>query len=664
MKKRSKKLLQLAAGKSSNKQTRVLADINKGFLVLFFKKEYSFLPYLIALLSIPILAHAQPALTAADATAWLDGLMPYALKAAEIPGAEIAIVKDGQVLLEKGYGSTDAEGKNPVDPARTLFRPGSISKLFVWTAVMQLAESGKLDIDRDINAYLDFVIPAYHGKPITPRHIMTQSSGFEETERDLIVTNPSRFVPLDTALKRFVPRRIFDPGTVPGYSNYASALAGYIVQRISGEAFPAYAEHHIFQTLGMLHSTFLQPLPADLRPDMSPGYDTANQPPKGFEYISLAPAGALSTTADDMAHFMIAHLRDGRFGNGEILRPETARMMYSTITRFLPPLNGMAIGFAQADINGHRVISHGGDTVYFHSGLWLFTDDGIGLYVSMNAVGTNDAAARVRRALFAAFADRYFPGHVADDSLTRQTAIADGNMIAGHYLNTRRAESTFSAGENLLGQFVIAAGPDGTIYAAGKDFHEIAPFLWRENSGKETLAARVEHGHVTCVSLGSYAFAGVFQPAPFWLSAVWIEPAALAALVALSCTVLSWPSAALARRHYRQPFALNGWRAGLFGLTRLVGTVALCAVGGWIWLSSALSETDAPNLDWAIHSVQGLTVIGWPGGLAVAAVNCAIVWHGPGSWFARLWSLVLLLSFGVLTWIGEAFGLIGFSVNY
>jgi len=87
-------------------------------------------------------------------------------------------------------------------------------------------------------------------------------------------------------------------------------------------------------------------------------------------------------------------------------------------------------------------------------------------------------------------------------------------------------------------------------------------------------------------------------------------------------------------------------------------------VGGWLWLSSALSETDAPNLDWAIHSVQGLTVLGWPGGVAIAAANVAMVWHGPGSWFARLWCVVLLLSFAVLTWIGVAFGLIGFSANY
>jgi CubicO group peptidase (beta-lactamase class C family) len=624
---------------------------------------------LLALVGAPTLAQARPAsappaLTKADATAWLDGFVPYALKAAEIPGAEVAIVKDGQVLVERGYGSTDAPGKIPVDPERTLFRPGSISKLFVWTAIMQLVESGRVNLDKDINSYLDFVIPPYHGKPITLRNIMTQSSGFEETERDLIVTNPSRFVPLETALKRFVPRRIFDPGTLPGYSNYASALAGYIVGRISGEPFADYVEHHVFQPLGMRHSTFLQPPPANLTPDLSPGYATASQPPEGFEYISLAPAGALSTTADDMTRFMIAHLQDGRLGDTRILRPETARMMHNTITRFLPPLNGVAIGFAQSDINGHRVISHGGDTVYFHSGLWLWLDDGIGLYVSMNANGTDDAAARIRRALFTAFADRYLPGHVMDASLASGTAIKDARMIAGHYLSTRRAASTLSAGEKLLGQFVIAAGRDGAVNAAGKTFHEIAPLLWREQGGHETLAAVVKDGHVTRVSLGGYAYVGVFQPAPFYLSAAWIEPAASAALIALSCTVLSWPCAALARRHYRRPFALDGWRARFHRLTRLVGLVALCAAAGWLWLSSALADTDAPNLDWAIHLVEGLTMLGWTGGLVVAGGNVAAVWQGGGSWFARLWSLALVLSFAVLAWVGVAFGLIGFSTDY
>ena len=149
----------------------------------------------------------------------------------------------------------------PVDPRGTLFRPGSVSKLFTWTAVMQLVEQGKLDLDKDVNTYIDFKIPAYDGKPVTLRNIMTHTTGMEEQIRWLIATDPKAVAPLDAALKHWVPERIFAPGGTPAYSNYATALAGYIVQRVSGEPFDAYIKRHIFDPLG--HAAFeLQPAAA------------------------------------------------------------------------------------------------------------------------------------------------------------------------------------------------------------------------------------------------------------------------------------------------------------------------------------------------------------------------------------------------------------------
>ena len=123
------------------------------------------------------------ALNRADVEAWLDGFMPYALERGDIAGAVVVVVKDGQVLLQKGYGYADVAKRTPVDPETTLFRPGSVSKLFTWTAVMQLVEQGKLDLDADVNEYLDFEIPARDGKPVTLRQIMTHTAGLEETAR-------------------------------------------------------------------------------------------------------------------------------------------------------------------------------------------------------------------------------------------------------------------------------------------------------------------------------------------------------------------------------------------------------------------------------------------------------------------------------------------------
>jgi CubicO group peptidase (beta-lactamase class C family) len=217
------------------------------------------------------------ALTADDVNAWLDGYMPYALATGDLAGAVVVVVKDGQIVTERGFGYADVAAKKPVDPKLTLFRPGSTSKLFTWTAVMQLVEQGKLDLDADVNKYLDadFQVPPRDGKPITLRNIMTHTAGFEEQVKNIITEDPSQpgYVEL---LKRWMPTRVFDAGTTPAYSNYATSLAGYIVERVSGESFYDYIDKHIFAPLDMAHSTFRQPLPKNLEPDMATGYVLAS----------------------------------------------------------------------------------------------------------------------------------------------------------------------------------------------------------------------------------------------------------------------------------------------------------------------------------------------------------------------------------------------------
>jgi CubicO group peptidase (beta-lactamase class C family) len=263
-------------------------------------------------------------LTKADVDAGLDGFMPYALKAGGIPGAVVVVVKDGKPLTERGFGYSDVKTAKPVDPALTLFRPGSVSKLFTWTAVMQQVQAGKLNLDADVNQYLDFKIPPRDGKPITLRNLMTHTPGFAETAKYLIEYD-KKPVPLRSALARWVPDRIYAPGTMPAYSNYGASLAGYIVERVSGEPFDEYIQRHIFQPLGMAHSTFDQPAPPNLKPLMSKAYEFGSSDPKPYEVIPLAPAGALASSGDDMGKFMIAHLNNG----GPLLNPATAQLMHA-----------------------------------------------------------------------------------------------------------------------------------------------------------------------------------------------------------------------------------------------------------------------------------------------------------------------------------------------
>ena len=186
-------------------------------------------------------AAAPVALTADDLNAWLDGYMPYALHTGDIAGAVVAVVKDGQIVTERGYGYADVEKRTPVDPKLTLFRPGSVSKLFTWTAVMQQVEAGKIDLDADVNQYLDFKIPARDGKPVTMRQLMQHVAGFEEQAKGIMSDDP-KSPGFEALLKQWVPERVFAPGSTPAYSNYGASLAGYIVQRVSGESFDDYLE--------------------------------------------------------------------------------------------------------------------------------------------------------------------------------------------------------------------------------------------------------------------------------------------------------------------------------------------------------------------------------------------------------------------------------------
>ena len=197
------------------------------------------------------------------------------------------VMKDGNVLLQKGYGFADVKTRRAVDPAATIFRLASISKLFTWVSVMQLVEQGKLNLDTDVNSYLDFRIRPAFDRPITLRNLMTHTGGFEEVIDDIILTDPKKAVSLRDDLIHNQPMRLFPPGEIPAYSNYGVGLASYIVQRASGEPFEQYVRQHIFLPLGMTHSSFYQPLEKALQYTDSQGYRGSTvKPPVGFEIFN------------------------------------------------------------------------------------------------------------------------------------------------------------------------------------------------------------------------------------------------------------------------------------------------------------------------------------------------------------------------------------------
>lgn len=622
-------------------------------------------------------APAAAPLTAEDANAWLDGFMPYALATGDIAGAEVAIVKDGAVVTERGFGFADIEKRTPVDPKVTMFRPGSVSKLIVWTAVMQQVEAGKIDLDADINKYLDFNVTGMGGKPITMRELMQHTAGFEEHAKGVISLS-NNLPTFEQMLKARVPARIFAPGSMPAYSNYGASLAGYIVERVSGEPFDAYLEKHIFQPLDMTHSSFRQPLPAALEPFMATGYRLASAEAEPFEYVGPRPAGSMSASADDMAHFMIAHLQDGEYHGNRILSAATAELMHnSPYADGIGPLNRMELGFFETNINGREVIAHLGDTEFFHTSLHLFLKDKTGLYASFSSPGKEGAVQTVRTQLFQDFADRYLPAavpHPVTAQVDAATQTAHSALMSGAWDVSRRAATNFLAALEFIGQTKVGANKKGELMLPfpgpnGKPRHwvEVSPFVWQDVNGHDQAAAKVVDGRPVRFSFDFLSPFEVFERAPWYSSSTWLMPLFLASFVAMLLTVLVWPVAAIVRRRYQAPLALDpasrrAWLGSRIGALAIV--VALAIWGFFIMLILKDTGTLGGRLDPLLVMAQLLSIVAFIGGLAMMLWNLSAVWRGQRRWPAKTWSVVLALSAVFVLWVALVCKLLVIGTDY
>jgi CubicO group peptidase (beta-lactamase class C family) len=614
--------------------------------------------------------HAQE-LTAADLSAFLDGLMLQQIEKADIAGAVVAVVKDGKVLFEKGYGYTDAEKKTPVSPQDTLFRPGSISKTFTWTAVMQQVEQGKLNLDADVNQYLDFKIPPTFGRPTTLRDIMTHRSGFEETIKDLFVGEEKELTPMTQYLPSHLPKQIFAPGTIPAYSNYATTLAAYMVQRVSGQPFDDYVDEHFFKPLNMTRATFRQPLPEALKPFMSNGYDLGSGKPKHFEWVEVAPAGSLSASGESMAHWMIMHLQNGRYGTAQILKPETAIQMHARQEGWPAGMNAMALGFYEQNLNGHRVISHGGDTELFHSDLFLILDSNVGLFVSYNSAGRPDHG-DARGDLYIKFMDRYFPAAPANEP-TLATAKQDAQSVAGAYKISRRFETNILAVTTVLGQAKIVADPkDNTIYieefkkenGQPRHFHEIAPMLFKSADGPEKIAF-VKDGRGHKVAYIDYPFM-VFQAVDGTLDNQILNYVVIGlGIGVVVLTIVFWPVSAILRKHYRQSLMLDPTARKWRRWAKIACLINIAYLVGFLWAFTLLEKLElGSGGDLKLHLLQLIGVFGGIGAL-LTMVTAMRSWSDSAQWiWYKIWNTLLAVGCVGFFWFLVHWHLLNFDLHY
>lgn len=575
-------------------------------------------------------------LSANDVQSWLDGEMNGVMQKGAVTGAVAVVVKDGEILYAKGYGQADPEEKQAVEPANTMFRVGNMSSVVTATAVMQLVEQHKLDLDADVNRYLDFTVPPLDGKPVTLRDLLTYTPGFEDVIKRVYVTDPKRVEDNEGWFRNWVhvPERIYPAGDVPAYSTYGMALAGYVVQRVSGQRFNDYANRHIFDPLGMQHTTFAQstPLWANLASNAGP----TGTPAPWRKLVLPTPAGGLSVSGEDMARFMIAHLQFGRSGNAQLLEQATVQQMQAYQRAVIPGLPGMALGFAHMDRDGQAVLGHDGDFNGYHSLLTLFPEHHTGIFI---ATAGGDAQPWLRP-LVERFADRYFPPL---PQLKQPTLAADKQhaaQLVGRYSASITSRDNVLALRDLFQQSTVSMAADGSLVApmfGAAHWREVKPYLWKDDASGRWLGAVVREGKVRMLSTDA------LSPTEVYLPATGPSPASIATLLSVlvavfALVVLSWPALALPARS-RASLGLPEQDIRWYRLSRLTALLYLLFAAGWYVL---LPRLGMPNLE------GRLTVVGLIGALAVlgtvpVAMETWRAWHG-GAWWRRISGAVLLLA--------------------
>jgi CubicO group peptidase (beta-lactamase class C family) len=438
----------------------------------------------------------------AELETFLDDFFGTTMEEYHIAGAAVAVVKDGKLFFTKGYGYKDIDHGIPVDPEETMFRVGSNTKPFTWTAVMQLAEQGKVDLDADVNTYLDFRVPDTFPQPITLKHLMTHTSGFGERWLESLASDESELMSEREWLVSNMPARIFAPGEAVGYSNYNAMLAGYIVSRISGQPYPQYIQEHILNPLGMSHSTATSPTPPELQANLSGGYRYADggvEPVPNYKsQPAVFPSGVIQATVTDIARFMIAQLDYGRYSDKEIpeariLQEGTARQMQDTPYPIDPRLRGMTYAFADLTENDVWTLGHQGYFPPMGSQILLLPDQHLGIFFAVNTTLDSGPLTTQHTGFQRAFFDHYFPappaGHIEPPADFAERA----DRYVGLYRRTSYTPSTPDKVADLLGVFTytVSAPGDGTLIVSMEGFKlrfvEVAPLYFRQIDGSSSL---------------------------------------------------------------------------------------------------------------------------------------------------------------------------------
>jgi CubicO group peptidase (beta-lactamase class C family) len=563
----------------------------------------------------------------AELAAFVDGVVHEAMRQQHVVGVTVAVVQNGQVLLKKGYGFASLAPARPVDPDRTLFRLGSASKLFTWVTLLQAAEAGRMRLDQPVNLYLPKpaqVRDQGFDQPVRVVDLMAHAGGFEDRVfGHLVESDPDYVRPLDLYLHEERPRRVRAPGEVASYSNYGAALAGAAAANAFGETFERVTEDKIFLPLGMNHTSFREkrpvkaalpaPLPLQLADNTADGFHWARGgfERRPYEYLGqIAPAASASSTAGDMARFMLALLGGGQFGGATIYGPGSAKALRTPILASPPQINGWAHGLMVEPLPGGRT-GYGqlGVTTAFAAHLATTPDLNLGVFVAANT----DSGGRLVQDLPGAVVREFYLAPNGEPRAGSPELVRNAALFTGRYLSTRRAYSGLEGFvDAVLGTARVRVTPDGRLVtedASGAKVWvpegELAEGRFIGLQDDERLVFRIGEGRALAYQTSPNV--ALFERISFWRS-----PDALALFGALTAAaaLLGLVAAAFRDRRELRESAIQS-RAGLIqNLQAALWLVALTCFSAW----AANALADPVRL-----------VFGWPDALLVTASACALV---------------------------------------
>jgi CubicO group peptidase (beta-lactamase class C family) len=602
--------------------------------------------------------------------AFLDEFFAEQMEESDIPGAVFVLVKDGEIFFTKGYGYADLESQRPVVPDETVFLPGSVGKLFTAVAVMQLVEQGKMDLDDDINEYLDdFQLPDTYPEPVTVGDLLTHTGGFDERFIGAAVSSPEELLPLGEYLAQNTPPRVMPAGDNISYCNHCYALAGYLVEKVAGIPWAQYVDENILQPLDMRHSTCQQPPPPDLASDLAVGYVYVNgeYKPMPDVYMNIAPAGALYATANDMAHFMIAHLHNGRYGDFRILQEDTAREMHRRGFSNHPQLPGYTYGgFSEFTANGQPVLVKGGDVGGFSSLLVLLPEQNVGFFASLNAALNLFAGEEPREELLGQFLDQYYP---VQEQPISPLASPDLRRVSGSYRWNRYSRTTMEKALNPIGmlQSYVIANDDDTLtvksvvpLVKAARYTEVEPLLFRQVDGTSCIAFREDEGGRITQMFGTLGEEpATFEKVP-WYETDRFQLNLIVFLVLAFLSVLAWPVMYLIRR-FRRRLAQDPRRARV--ARRLAAVLSILNLVFMVGFAAALIQGLTGALPYPPPWFAALLVIP----IFTTVLSTVLLVFAALAWKDRYWSVVGRLHYSlvvmaalVFVWFANYWNLLGF----